>query len=325
MMQFLFLLLFGLSAQAYYATPEESCALVDLRGDFQLKMRNQHELGWCFAHAAADYLQFTYKIDDQISAADIAINYSQTKGSRFVTFFRNTFDRSVRNQPAQTGLIKYAVRAILPQGYCPESSLPSDEWTRVSAGGVTSKVEILQATLDLFELQAEVKTGSVTSPDALPWRYDFKNIRSAGAFYDLLKQRTRRNLLLRLRAKACATDRKPFPAPSAPMSFRFKGKRVFQRINSQFDRRAPLTIDFFSDLLKHYDSPAISLNNLHTVLTVGRRFDTDADECSYLIKDSYGEQCSKYDPKIKCEGGYVWLPESKLYRSLLSTYLLGTR
>lgn len=325
-MRFLFLLLISLNAHAYYATSEEACTPVDLRQAFPLKMRNQNELGWCYAHSAADYLQFNYKIGEQISAADIAINYSQSKWSRMVTFFRNTFDRAQRGHPAQTGLIKYAVRMILPQGYCPESSLPSDEWTRVGADGQSSRVEILRASLDLFDLQADIRFGKIASPAALPWRYEFKNLRTADAFYELLRASTRKNVLLRLREAACAPDRKPFPETSAPMSFRLKGKRVFQRINSQFDEeQAPLTIDFFSDVLKHYDSPRINVNNLHTVLTVGRRFDADAGECSYLIKDSYGAQCSKYDPKIKCEGGYVWLPESKLYRSLLSTYILRTR
>lgn len=315
----------AIKAHAYYATSESACTTVDLRHNFPLKMRNQNDLAWCYAHAAADYLQYTYKIDEQISAADIAVNYSKSKWSTFLTFMRDIFRRELRKEPAQTGLIKFAVQMILPQGYCPESSLPSDEWVRIKSDGTSSKVEILQAALDLRSLHAAVKSGKIRSPSQLPWRYDFKNIRSANAFYDLLKSSSKKNLLLKLRSHACTPDRKPFPT-SLANNFKIKNKHVFRRFNQHFNHdQAPLTIDFFSDLLRNYDRPTRKIDDLHTVLMIGRRFDSDAGECSYLIKDSYGEQCSRYDPKIKCEGGYVWLPESKLYRALVSSFILYPR
>ncbi|MBS1960264.1 MAG: hypothetical protein JST80_12375 [Bdellovibrionales bacterium] len=310
-------------SHAYVKTPESICTPVDFREIFPLKMRNQHEMAWCYAHSASDYLQFTYNIPEQISAADIAINYSRSKWSKFVTFVRNVFNRDLRNEPPQTGLIKYAIQMILPQGYCPESALPSEEWTRVTPDGQSSKIEILQASLDLFDLRDQVQKKKFTTAAELPWRYDFKNV-NGQQFFDILKNSTRKNVLLKLRAQACTQSRKPFPAnANISMQFRLKGPHVFTRLNSNFDdAKMPITIDFFSDVLRHLDNPKKNINNMHTVLVYGRKFNTETNECYYMIKDSYGEQCDKYDPKIECDDGYVWLPENKVYKSLFSDLMI---
>jgi hypothetical protein len=322
---FLSISVLPLMAEARYVeTSENICTPVDFRETFELKMRNQNKLSWCYAHAAADYLQFTYRIPEQISAADIAINYSKSKWSRFVTLVRNTFNKKARGEPAQTGLIKHAVQMIRPQGYCPESSLPSDEWTKIYPDGRTEKVEILTAVMESFQLQKQVRSGAILSSEELPWRYHFQNISTREEFFNLLRDSKRKNFLSKLRSMACAPDRKPFPSSESVYGKMYiRGPLTFARINGSIDwARAPVTIDFFSDILENYDRPKRRISELHTVLLYGRKFNVETQQCEYLIKDSYGASCEKYDPKIKCESGYLWLPENKLYKQMTSFYSL---
>lgn len=312
------------SAKWYVPTSEAICKPVDFRQTFPLEMRNQNNLAWCYAHSAADYLQFTYQLSEQISAADIAILYSNSKWSRFLKFFQGLFDGDVRREPAQTGLIKDAVKMIRAQGYCPESSLPSDEWTRLYSDGRTEKVEILKAVMDMYNLHTQVHKNAVPSAEDLPWRYQFKNIPTTQEFYNLLRSSKKSQLLRSLRIAACQKDRKRFEDLPIETAFRIKGPLTFARINGTMDwAKAPVSIDFFSDVLRNFDHPKRRIKDLHTTLLYGRRFNTNSGQCEYLIKDSYGPQCSKYDPQIACEAGYVWLPENKLYRALTSVYFMS--
>lgn len=314
-------LLFSSPSFAYYATSEQECTNVDFRNSFDLKMRNQNNVSWCFAHAASDYLQYTYQVPEQISAADVAINYSQTSASKLVHFFKSIFDPKSKPLPAQTGLIMIAVKKIIPQGYCPESALPSDEWTRVSTDGRENQIEIKQSILDTASLQKKVKNGDYRSASELPWYFKFKNI-DRDTFFDILKYSKKSKLMLSLRSAACKNERKPFGNQPIGVNFYIRGKNTFKHMNASFDRGMPVTIDFFSDIFRHFDRPKNNFNDLHTVLVYARKYDESTGQCNYLIKDSYGQQCTKYDPKISCEGGYVWLPENKLYRAMTSELVI---
>ncbi|NDG83911.1 MAG: hypothetical protein EBX52_02610 [Proteobacteria bacterium] len=300
------------------STSQSECTSVDLREDFPVKMRNQNGISWCYAHAAADLLQFTYRIPEQISAADIAINYAESDASKVITFFKRIFSSSSRAEPPQTGFIRKAIKKTLPEGYCPESFLPSDVWTRVDAkSGNRSKVAILDAILDSYQIQKKVRGGGIRNPDDLEHYYEFPHV-NRDQFFDLARNSKKASFLYRLRGLACSGERKPYPGASLDLDFQLSGRRVFKRINSSLSRRSPVGLDFFSGIFEDYDHYKRKLDDLHTVLLYGRNFDAGLNECVYLMKNSYGEDCSRYDPKIKCEKGYLWFPESRLYHSMVS-------
>jgi hypothetical protein len=302
----------------YRSTPESACTPVDLRDEFPVKMRNQEDISWCYAHAAADLLQFTYRIPEQISAADIAINYAESDISKIITFFKRIFNADARINPPETGFIGRAIRKTLPEGYCPEAFLPSDEWTRVqSSTGKKEKVKILDAILDAYAIQKRIKAGTLSSPEDLETFYEFPHI-DRTRFFDLAKNSKKASFLFKLRSMACEGERRPYPEADVSFSFHLKGRRVFQRINDTLSGHLPVGIDFFSGIFEDYDGYKRKIGDLHTVLFYGRKFDPELQECVYLMKNSYGEDCSRYDPKIKCEKGYLWFPEAHFHRSLVS-------
>ena len=283
-----------------------------------MKLRNQNGISWCYAHAAADLLQFTYRIPEQISAADIAINYAESDVSKIITFFKRIFSSSARAAPPETGFIRKAIRKTIPEGYCPENVLPSQEWTRVNGNtGERKKIDILEAILEAYDLQKKIKNGTFPNPESLSVYYEFPHI-GRDQFFSLLQNSKKGTMLLQIRNAACAGERHPYPTEETEFSFSFSGRHVFQKINNSLSSHLPVGVDFFSGIFDDYDHFKRKIDDLHTVLFYGRKFDPAANECVYLMRNSYGEDCSRYDPKIKCEAGYLWFPESRIYRALTS-------
>ncbi len=298
-------------------TPEAACSPLDFRTEFPMPIRDQGGVSWCYGNAAADYLQYTYRLPQQISAADIAISYSTTFASGAITFFKRIFSNESRMEPPQTGFIDLAVKHMQSRGYCPESVLPSTEWPRSSKDGQT-KVRLLQAIMDLYSLQAEVQAGVIGSASELPWFYNLKNM-NQDLFFTLLRDNTQNKLLPAIDSVVCQNDRHDYPAYPIKRRFSIRSKHIFQNINNSFNNDMPSTIDFFSDVYDNYDHPKKRLADLHTVLLYGRKFDPVAKECTYILRDSHGTNCSQYDPKIPCDGGFLTFPESKLYDVMTSS------
>jgi hypothetical protein len=307
--------LYPSTAQASQRHPNQ-CTTIDFRNQFQLKMRNQNNVSWCFAHSSADLLQTIYQMDTQISAADIAIRYSTSRASRVITGIKKLLNRNSGKIPAQTGFIKIATDLILKEGYCPESALPSEQWKKINQDGTVESIEISKAILETLKIHEDYKKGMYPDPASLPWFYSFKNI-DRDRFFDLLEISNQKNIFQKLRDFACSTDRKQFPY-EIKTTFRIKSDHLLDQIDFSFERGKPVTIDFFSDVLRHTETPKRSIDELHTVLLFGRKYDHQKNECMYLIKDSYGEQCKKYDASLECESGYVWMPAKKLMRAATS-------
>jgi hypothetical protein len=315
------ILLTGLFAQstfAYVMTPESACTPVDLRSEFNLKIRNQRGISWCYAHAAADYLQYTYRLPEQISAADIAIHYAGSDISKIMTFFKRLLSKDAREKPPQTGFIVKAVKRAVEAGYCPEWALPSEQWTKVHSNGTRESKDLMESILEMYSLQKDVQSGKYPRPESLPFAYEFEHIDRAN-FFSILKNNSKTRLLPGIRSAACKAERKPYPISPIKTCFKLRGRKIYQRINEQLSSHMPIAIDFFGGVLENLDHAKRKIDDLHTVLLYGRKFDAEKKECVYLMKNSYGDDCSQYDSKIKCEAGYLWLPESKLHPYLTSS------
>ncbi len=307
----------------YLATSAPQCSTLDFRQKFALTMRNQHHMNWCFAFATADALQSIYQIPEPISAADIAINYSKSNWARFLHFTRSILSSKVRHEPDQTGLVTLAAKMIQPQGYCPESALPSEVWSKVYSDGHQESVELLPAILDLFKLQKKVINQEIKTSEALPYFYEFAQINKS-TFFNLLKTNTQKTFLESLRLQACQGQRKSFGLSSSDRfhaKLHLRSRNTFKQMNASFEKGIPVTVDFFSRVLKNIDAPTHIFKAYHTVLLYGRAYDPEQKECRYLMKNSYGESCNDYDSRLKCEKGYLWIPEHALFKSMTTQVL----
>ncbi|MBC7715127.1 MAG: hypothetical protein H7177_17410 [Rhizobacter sp.] len=53
----------------------------------------------------------------------------------------------------------------------------------------------------------------------------------------------------------------------------------------------------------------------HASTVIGRRQNPNTNQCEYLIKNSWGNECPKKS-KIECINGNLWVPEGLLKKSL---------
>jgi hypothetical protein len=277
-------------------------------------MRNQGDVSWCYAHAAADYLQFVQKIPEQISAADIAVNFNLRRWPRFLQWLQG-------GVVPESGFIRGAIFDILPQGYCPEEYFPSEKWKKRVLNG-KNQLESIEVPLKLamdevFSLVKNVELGIYQSPADLPYVYEFKGM-SSEQFMEVIFSSSEGQLMNQLRTAACENHRKPFPGAISNILMSIRGKKTFYQINDLLNKNMPVSVDYFYGFLNDRDSYRRTFSDLHTTLLMGRRFSSEEQECQYLIKNSYGEDCSEYDQRHQCERGYVWVTESSLYRAMTS-------
>ncbi|MBL6988432.1 MAG: hypothetical protein ISR65_01565 [Bacteriovoracaceae bacterium] len=60
----------------------------------------------------------------------------------------------------------------------------------------------------------------------------------------------------------------------------------------------------------------------HSSSIVARKFNDDTGVCEYLIRNSWGPDCTYYDPELKCEEGQIWVPEERLEKVIFDvTYI----
>ena len=283
-------------------------------------MRNQEDVSWCYAHAAADYLQFYNQVPEQISAADIAIYYNRKTLPRILRWLRGSV-------LSQTGLIRTALFDTSEIGYCPEEYFPSDLWTKRTMSGKdvgrVESVSIGKALLEIATLSDQAQSGFYLRSSDLPFVYEFKGM-SYQQFSEVILQNDSGSVFNSLRSIACDSHRKPFPKPISNVEMNFKGAATFTNIDQHLSQHLPVSVDFFYGFLDNRDEYVRSIGELHTALLMGRRLNSENNECQYLIKNSYGPDCSEYDHRHQCEAGYIWVSEQSLAHAMTSYVYIST-
>lgn len=319
-----FLLIFALPlmAQAFSPTSERDCTDLDLRSPSLGNVRDQQDISWCYAFTGSDMLAHTYKSSERISAADVAIGYNETKLGLLIRWFDTTIanrnDEERKLSAHQTGLNKFSLQKTLREGSCPESVFPSEAWIKVTATSRKS-VPLKQAMLEIAALHQEQ---SRLTASTLPYFYEFKNV-DAKTFVRLIQTKNISTFYQSLREVVCQHDRQPFDI-KWKVKMALRHSKVFQTVGQQMELNRLVGLDYDNRILKDSSHRGVSIAKLHTSSFVGRRWNQEHQGCEYLIRDSHGEGCDKYDPSYKCENGNVWLSEAQIYPNLISiVYMLS--
>lgn len=318
-------------AESFKKTSQESCQPLDLRNVHVGEIRDQKKVAWCYAFTAADMLTYTFKLPEPVSAADVAINYNDSDLGLFIRWLNVTFGRrQERNDqenfmmPHQTGFNKIALERGMRDGYCPERVFPSDSWVKMTRDGdkwLETDTDLRTAMVEIFGL---LKNQQNLTSQNLPFYFHFKNVESADEFYALIKGQTPSTFYSKLRNEVCKHDRMKFPQRLQSMMY-IKDPAVFTSMNKQLNRGRLVGIDYDSRILSDRTNNSVNLAELHTSSIVGRRWNNSQKECQYLIRDSHGNQCSRYDASYECLGGQVWMNESLIYPNLTSIVYIETK
>ncbi len=318
----LWFLLFCLPTLAfsYVPTQEKDCQAVDLRNEILGKVRNQGPIAWCYAFSAADMLNEHYQISEKISAADLAIGYNKSNIGLFMRWLDANLisrkDPDIKNEAHQTGFNKKALLEAMENGWCPESVFPSEKWVKVSltqSGIKQQEVDLKEAMKDISLLYEKRKSLTLEN---LPYYYQFKNV-DAQIFLKLLDSKFLAGFYFKLRDQVCSQDRIAFDRPSK-VKMIFKSPKIFNHVSRQLTLGKVVGLDYDSRILKDSSTRGFKINHLHTSIILGSRWNPEAKSCEYLIRNSWGEDCGKYDPRYECQEGHVWLAESRIYPTMTS-------
>ena len=311
---------------AYSPTSQNDCSPVDLRNPNLAEVRNQKEMAWCYAFTGSDMLADTFDTPERISAADVAIGYNQTKIGLLIRWFNlNVINRKKPNIAVlahQTGFNKFSLEKTMKEGWCPERIFPSESWTKMSRspnGWVESQVDLDKAMIEIGALHDARKNVSI---DNLPYYYKFKNV-DAQKFVEMLQTKNIAKFYASLRETVCQGDRQPFNT-KWKVKMVLKNPNIFKRVSEQLEVGRLVGLDYDSRLLQDSSRRGVSLAELHTSSIVGRRWNGQKNSCEFLIRNSHGDKCDKYDPSYECDAGNVWIPEKQIYPSTISVvYMLS--
>lgn len=305
-------------ALAYSPTSKEDCSPLDLRNYTLNDVRNQKEVAWCYAFTGADMLAHAFDESTRISAADIAIRYNETKLGLFARWLSvniiNRKNPEYQRTAHQTGFNKIALDKTLGEGWCPESVLPSEAWTKVMDGKEVS-MPLDQAMIEisaLHDIRGSLNTGN------LPYYYKFKNV-DAKKFVELLQTKKVDQFYYGLRKVVCKDDRHPFPSDKK-VKMHIKNPKILNTISERLEAGELVGLDYDSRVYQEPSRRGFSFAELHTSSIVGRRWNSNKNTCEFLIRNSYGERCDnpRYHSSLDCEAGNVWFTEEAIYKNMTS-------
>jgi C1A family cysteine protease len=284
------------------ATPRVECASFDYRNRLP-PIRDQGSMSWCFGFCAADLLSF--KTGKNVSPIDAAISGHEQWGRNI---FRKTADLMMRTPgPGDMetgGRCSIALEGIMRAGgYCLDQNLPTHDVIYAErASDFRDQIERLQAVR-----AAEVVGAGPCSGDC--------EVTSTAMAASIAPRASRAELaaavenptdaVINLRNQACK-KRTPFQARVRTAGTRFDKTMGYQQIATQLQRGNIVGIAYDDDVLNsRYAKGSVG----HESTIVGQRWNATTKRCEFLLRNSWGKDCSVYRNGFSCESdGHLWIP-----------------
>lgn len=304
-----------------FSTFASDCSYIDLRNENLGANRNQENQSWCYAYTVSDL--FTYKLGlEKVSSADVAITYNKTPIPRaqrklYEAVYRLTNPGRVQYEHV-TGFMAIAAKAIQHRGLCLESQLPSGTLTRVTEKNGEVKEELVrmkEATHEIHLIRLAVKKALRRNRpyDQSVW-YKFPGVNKT-TFFATIAGLKKDQIFYAFTERACENKR---IAVNDQLKVRYavKNAGIFQLIDEQLEKSNIVGIDYDGVILENIDVKGPKLDSLHASSIVGRRFNINKNRCEYLIRNSYGSSCEKYDPRVECDHGNLWMDKAVIQKHM---------
>lgn len=292
---------------------QEKCSNVINQNDAVniTNVRNQGRLGLCYAYQAADLL--SYRLKKIISAVSL-------------TDSGQSIEEDLKN--IKGGVASYAIANYLKKhnGLCLEVDLPSSDFQFCT--DVRDYKEFLQNLYDM------AKTYQIRNNQCLQKNLNaaFPNI-SFNALQSFVNKNGSNNLVEYIYDLECKN--KSFTGIKVETVTRqvptYKKSDMFDQMNSLLTSGEIVGYDLKLELLEKGGNNS----GLHSTIIVGRRKNPTSGACEYLMRNSWGKDCSmREDSKLFCHkscddnednctySGNMWVNESRLKEAMAGiTYL----
>ncbi len=305
---------------------EQSCEYRNLENQFG-PVRNQGEVGWCYAFAGADLIgaALGVKPPDTVSAFDVAVGYYSLDFDKAkknignlglpteaVVPFTRAIERIAKTNEVFKGLPfekregGYFAQAIgtysLRGGVCLESKFPSEE-SGIS-DFISKKIKSIESDHNFVRPSCTGGTGQYSA------KAQIESLRNN--VYEIAAK------LIDQDANKKCEPRTPLSGPILSRSLSKENGDVVAKINEKLDQKSPIGISYdpcgLVEAKDKIENEETREECNHASVVIGRQFNKKTNSCDYLVRNSWGTDCSGYRKDIRenCKQGNFWVSESEL-------------
>lgn len=332
-----------LSFHAAHALDQYSCTTIDDINDKMGPVRHQGDMGWCYAHVAADMLTAKFKTyPGYTSASQLAMIYNfsyeenlDAQGGDIANALKIAL-RVIQPTDSSSELIKY--------GYCPDS-LENDALTMGPQTSLSTKIAKLK------QLKANYDAGKYDkSKNDLFWQ-QYNEHKTQGSilskmneshFMNMLNKSTPRNFLLHFADMMCGPYRNYNERKDLNVIRHHRTATYTLRVTGQPSCTIPVEYDLLTDIHRelqnrnvtgigfhaNFIQPGGNLSQksfMHANAVVGRRWKNGS--CQLRLRNTWGTACEYTDEKgqrkpvyssyvQECDKGTIWVKEKDLAQTL---------
>lgn len=325
-----------INVNAIETRAESRCSREDVSAPLG-ELRNQGNIGWCYANVAADLLTFRFQKElngEKASAGYVAIAF-------------NEWTKFKPNEDA--GLVTPAVWFSQFHDICPQSF--QDAALRNSPFKTIR--EQINALTELKVLYDKYK-GEKRNLDDIKLLDTYRNSSSVinqltdPELKEILEKSNVRNFPRKLTDRVCR-DHKIKHKIDINMRFQFgfvegwkhwfpqflkTGKKqdakqlgaddLIREIHEQIDIQNMAGISYYTRIFYDPESETYKKSGLHASSIVGRRWNPEEQKCEFKLRNSWGKNCAPYtnpELKDKCdpETGYIWIADTILHKGISDT------
>jgi hypothetical protein len=307
---------------------EASCAFKDLRQQIG-PIRNQGNMGWCFANAAADLLTFKYRAilgHEQVSADYLALAYNTT------WLWRSPMEAG--------GYVTFAAQEAIFHGLCPQS-IESNLLAGSAGRTLKTKLALLNEVKTRYDVDGFEKTYAWLQ--AMSFRahasHDPLLLMPKAHLEFLLKNSHDKTFALKFGNYYCDTSRikvnaEPvvrfditmIPHASARINDPLEAMGL-AKMHSLLDHNNIIAVSYFPEFFKRSikNSPNLK-GGEHASIIAGRRWNAANNTCEVLLRNSWGSQCAYKNPELNapgvCDAGNLWIHDKDFAKYLQAiTYI----
>lgn len=296
------------SAPKALAEAKASCQSVPLKGKLP-PTRNQSNIGWCYAYTASDL--FSFKLQKEISAVDMAINYYSWRRRHEM----EPLNGGVRETDLPEGGDTFStILAAQDSGLCLEEKLPSTgQGEFESVKDNFNLIKDLKDRLDALTEPSCVQQSELMQEYEPQLRHFFPGLNLTNVA-DILKVATKNDLFEKLANQACGERLSPDPKIGL-LSEKNKAK-MQKAIQDRLRKGEIVGIDYCSEILKDPTAACPEVNHASSV--IGQRWNPRSNACEFRVRNAYGTGCGagKYSDQYECDSasGDAWIPASVVTR-----------
>ncbi len=326
------ILFFLILKQAFAADDPAGCGNVTLDISKLGQPRNQSDVGWCYAFAAADMASFY--LGQRVSAVDVAAKYNSRNPvtgyiSTDTDLSGSSSSFSETSNVIAGGFVGSAIVQANERGFCNESLVRSPEFQ----GTKNLDQKLSSYTTNIYKLNRALRgeDGPLTMRICENGKASLSAIfpsTNLGDLIRVLKKYDSDSSWGKMTDLACMGKRKFLPKnlsihvnnntkdPSSMIS------DIDRKLNSRdivgigYDY-VHLVRDSTTNWFVNFFTPRMPAGG-HASTVVARRFNSATKECEYEIRGSNGAYCDPHFTKDQCANGYYWVNRANLKNNLIS-------